>query len=60
MRTFHIGGAATAQKVQSELVIENNGIIKFQGLKLLKNRNGKFINISQEGVYLYWIQAEGP
>jgi len=50
MRTFHIGGAATAQKVQSELVIENNGIIKFQGLKLLKNRNGKFINISQEGV----------
>jgi len=50
MRTFHIGGAATAQKVQSELVVENSGKLKFQGLKLLKDKKGKFINISQEGV----------
>lgn len=50
MRTFHIGGAAIAKKQQSELVAENEGILKFQGLKLLKNKSGKFVNISKGGV----------
>ncbi len=49
MRTFHIGGAATAQKVQNVLITETAGKVKFYNLKLIKNRAGDFINISREG-----------
>ncbi len=49
MRTFHIGGAATAQKVQNVLVAETSGKVKFYNLKVIKNRKGELINISREG-----------
>ena len=49
MRTFHIGGAATAQKVQNVLVAETSGEVKFYNLKLITNRKGEKINISREG-----------
>ena len=49
MRTFHIGGAATAQKVQNVLVAETSGEVKFYNLKLITNRKGERINISREG-----------
>lgn len=49
MRTFHIGGAATAQKVQNVLITETSGKVKFYNLKLIKNRKGELINISREG-----------
>ncbi len=49
MRTFHIGGAATAQKVQNVLIAETEGRVKFYGLKLITNRKGEVINIAREG-----------
>ncbi len=49
MRTFHIGGAATAQKVQNVLIAETAGKVKFYNLKLITNRKGEVINISREG-----------
>ena len=49
MRTFHIGGAATAQKVQSVLINETAGEVKFYKLKIITNRKGEKINISREG-----------
>jgi DNA-directed RNA polymerase subunit beta' len=49
MRTFHIGGAATAQKVQNVLVTETSGEVRYYNLKLIKNRQGEVINISREG-----------
>ncbi|MDQ7038557.1 MAG: DNA-directed RNA polymerase subunit beta' [Aquificota bacterium] len=49
MRTFHIGGAATAQKVQNVLKNETPGKVKFYNLRTIKNRAGELINISREG-----------
>lgn len=47
MRTFHIGGAATAEKVQNQLKAEIDGYVKFFNVKLIKTRDGKFLNLSQ-------------
>ncbi len=49
MRTFHIGGAATAQKVQNLLSAETSGTVKFYNLRIIENRKGDLINISREG-----------
>ncbi|HHJ64803.1 MAG TPA: DNA-directed RNA polymerase subunit beta', partial [Aquifex aeolicus] len=49
MRTFHIGGAATAQKIQNVLINESSGRVKFYNLRLIENRKGEIINISREG-----------
>ncbi len=48
MRTFHIGGAATAQREQNVLINENAGRVKFYNIKLITNRKGEKINISRE------------
>jgi len=48
MRTFHIGGAAVAEKVQNVLVCETSGKVKYYNIKLIKNREGKYINISKD------------
>jgi len=49
MRTFHIGGAATAQKIQNVLINESPGRVRFYNLRLIENRKGEVINISREG-----------
>lgn len=48
MRTFHIGGAATAERVKGELYNEVAGYIKYYNIKLITNREGKKINISKD------------
>jgi len=49
MRTFHIGGAATAEKVQDVLRSEEGGTIKFFNIKLIKTKKGEVINVSRDG-----------
>jgi len=49
MRTFHIGGAATAEKQKSELVVENDGILRYHNVRFVVNREGKKIVISENG-----------
>ncbi|GBC88185.1 DNA-directed RNA polymerase subunit beta' [bacterium HR13] len=48
MRTFHIGGAAVAERVQNVLTCETSGRIKYYNMKLIKNKEGKLINISKD------------
>ncbi|NPB06965.1 MAG: DNA-directed RNA polymerase subunit beta' [Aquificae bacterium] len=48
MRTFHIGGAATAQKVQSFVKTESEGIVKYYNVKIVVNRKGEKINIAKD------------
>ncbi|RMH02602.1 MAG: DNA-directed RNA polymerase subunit beta', partial [Aquificota bacterium] len=48
MRTFHIGGAATAERVKGELYNEMAGLVKYYNIKLIVNREGKKINISKD------------
>jgi DNA-directed RNA polymerase subunit beta' (EC 2.7.7.6) len=49
MRTFHIGGAAIAERAKGELLNEKEGYVKFYNIKLITNREGKRINISKDG-----------
>ncbi|SHK32256.1 DNA-directed RNA polymerase subunit beta' [Thermocrinis minervae] len=48
MRTFHIGGAAIAEKVQNFLQNEQAGWVKFYNVKTIINRQGEVINISKD------------
>jgi DNA-directed RNA polymerase subunit beta' len=48
MRTFHIGGAAIAERAKGELLNETEGYVKFYNVKLITNREGKRINISKD------------
>jgi DNA-directed RNA polymerase subunit beta' len=48
MRTFHIGGAAIAERAKGELLNETEGYVKFYNIKLITNREGKRINISKD------------
>jgi DNA-directed RNA polymerase subunit beta' len=49
MRTFHIGGAAIAERAKGELLNETEGYVKFYNIKLITNREGNRINISKDG-----------
>jgi len=47
MRTFHIGGAASASTTVSSINIDNDGIAHFESLKSITNVNGDLVVISR-------------
>jgi DNA-directed RNA polymerase subunit beta' len=49
MRTFHIGGTASRFVEQSSIQSKHQGKIKFQGLTVMKNREGKHVAMNRNG-----------
>ncbi len=49
MRTFHIGGTASRVVEQTTLSTKKGGIIKYQGLRTLKNQRGEIIVMNRNG-----------
>jgi len=49
MRTFHIGGAATAKKAQTKHVAQHEGTVKLLNVKTVTNREGKTLIINRDG-----------
>ncbi len=49
MRTFHIGGAASRTITESNVQVRNNGVVRFNNIKLLVHRKGYFVTISRSG-----------
>ncbi len=47
MRTFHIGGAASATTVSSNISVNTSGVVHFDSLKSLTNADGKLVVISR-------------
>ncbi|BFI91078.1 DNA-directed RNA polymerase subunit beta' [Enterobacterales bacterium endosymbiont of Anomoneura mori] len=47
MRTFHIGGVAFREIIESYIQVKNNGIIILEDFKCIKNIKGKFIVTSR-------------
>lgn len=47
MRTFHIGGAASASTAVSSINVDNDGIAHFENLKSITNANGDLVVISR-------------
>ena len=56
MRTFHIGGAASLQVDQSTLQAKNNGVVRYQNLRTVNNREGAMVVMNRNGVLV--IQDE--
>jgi DNA-directed RNA polymerase subunit beta' len=56
MRTFHIGGAASASAEESGLIAKYGGIVKFEDLRIVKNRNNQNVVLNRNGVLI--IQDE--
>ncbi|RMB00248.1 DNA-directed RNA polymerase subunit beta' [Hydrogenothermus marinus] len=50
MRTFHIGGAATAQATQTKHVAQQEGFVKLLNVKTVQNKEGKELIINRDGI----------
>lgn len=49
MRTFHIGGAATAKAAQTQHVASESGTVKLLNVKTVKDKNGRELIVNREG-----------
>jgi len=52
MRTFHIGGAVMGASTLSNRKAKNNGKVKFDGIKTLKNKLGDLVVVSRKGLVI--------
>jgi DNA-directed RNA polymerase subunit beta' len=49
MRTFHIGGAAAKKAEQSTLEARNDGVIKYNNIKFVINKEGQVVVMNRHG-----------
>ena len=49
MRTFHIGGAASQGSAQNSIYVKLAGKLKFNNIKTVINRDGKYVVVSRSG-----------
>jgi len=47
MRTFHIGGAASASTAANSIIINTDGIVHFENMKSITNSNGDLVVVSR-------------
>ncbi|MBO67601.1 MAG: DNA-directed RNA polymerase subunit beta' [Acidiferrobacteraceae bacterium] len=52
MRTFHIGGAATAQAAASNIEVKNSGVVTFDDLRIVKRSDGRNVVLSRSGALI--------
>ena len=57
MRTFHLGGIASAQ-LSPELVAEKDGIVIFEDMRTVQNEDGIFLALNKNG-FLHVVRDEG-
>ena len=57
MRTFHLGGIASAQ-IAPELIAEKDGIVVYEKVRTVTNRDGKFVVLNKNGL-LHICKDEG-
>ncbi|MBN2302390.1 MAG: DNA-directed RNA polymerase subunit beta', partial [Lentisphaerae bacterium] len=49
MRTFHIGGTASAVFKQPEIIAKNAGIVRYQDLRVVVNKAGEHVVLNKNG-----------
>jgi DNA-directed RNA polymerase subunit beta' len=52
MRTFHIGGVASAAAEESTILCRHGGIVKFDNIKVVKNRINQNVVLNRNGMLL--------
>ncbi len=50
MRTFHIGGTASAVFKQPEIIAKNNGVVRYHELRVVKNKEGDNVVLNKNGI----------
>ncbi|HWF45226.1 MAG TPA: DNA-directed RNA polymerase subunit beta' [Candidatus Kapabacteria bacterium] len=50
LRTFHTGGAASLIASQSQVTSKFDGVVQYEGMKVITNPDGEFIVMSRSGV----------
>jgi DNA-directed RNA polymerase subunit beta' len=50
MRTFHVGGTASSQSEQSTQDAKTDGFIKYDGMLLVRDKNGNMISMNRSGI----------
>jgi len=50
MRTFHIGGTASQIFREPSVKAKHNGIIKYNNIKVVETKEGKFVALNKEGI----------
>ena len=56
MRTFHIGGTASRQVEQNTLQAKNSGVVHYQNIRTVYNREGAIVVMNRNGLLV--IQDE--
>ncbi len=59
MRTFHIGGAAVGKVEQSSHVCKFAGIVKFDGIRFVKKKDGSMVVMSRKGSLIIHDPKDG-
>jgi len=54
MRTFHIGGTASATAKVPEIVLKNDGIVKFVDVRKVRNDEGREVVLNKNGSLEIW------
>ena len=54
MRTFHIGGTASATAKVPEIVLKNDGLAKFVDVRKVRNEEGKEVVLNKNGSLEIW------
>jgi DNA-directed RNA polymerase subunit beta' len=49
MRTFHVGGTASRRTEQTSIENKYDGIVKFQNLNVIKNRDNEYVVMNKNG-----------
>lgn len=49
LRTFHTGGSASGTASRSSIAAKEGGIVKFEGIKCVTNRDGRLIAVNRRG-----------
>jgi DNA-directed RNA polymerase subunit beta' len=49
MRTFHIGGIASSVFNQPQLVAKNDGVLQYNELRVVQNKEGDFVVLNKNG-----------
>ena len=59
MRTFHIGGTASATAAKPEIILKNEGVVKLVDVRKVRNDEGREVVLNKNGVLEIWSKNGG-
>jgi len=57
MRTFHIGGTASATYKQPQVIAKHDGMVHYEDVRWVKNEEGRFVALNKNGAIVVTDEA---